>query len=57
MAALDFYLFLWLQHFLNDKKFENFGNVQNVISSYFTQKPIYFFRFGIENCTQDGKML
>ncbi|XP_047364411.1 histone-lysine N-methyltransferase SETMAR-like [Vespa velutina] len=49
IAPSHFHLFRSLQHFLSGKKFENLGDVENAISSYFTQKPIDFYRSGIEN--------
>ncbi|XP_035725548.1 histone-lysine N-methyltransferase SETMAR-like [Vespa mandarinia] len=49
IARSDFHLFRLLQHFLSGKKFENLDDVQNVISRYFTEKPIDFYRSGIEN--------
>ena len=46
ISPSDFHLFQSLQHFLSGKKFEN---LDDVISRYFAQKPIDFYRSGIEN--------
>lgn len=49
IAPSDFHLFRSLQHFLSDKKFENLEDMQIAICRYFAQKPIDFYRSGIEN--------
>lgn len=44
-----FHLFRALQHFLSGKTFTNLDDIQNPISRYFAEKPINFYRSGIEN--------
>ncbi|GFV60675.1 histone-lysine N-methyltransferase SETMAR [Trichonephila clavipes] len=44
----DFHLFRSMQHFLTNKTFQNL-DMKNTISRYFTEKPIDFYRSGIEN--------
>ncbi|GFW47174.1 histone-lysine N-methyltransferase SETMAR [Trichonephila clavipes] len=48
IAPMDFHLFRSMQHFLN-KKLQNSDGLKNAISRYFTEKPIDFYRFVIEN--------
>ncbi|GFW57475.1 histone-lysine N-methyltransferase SETMAR [Trichonephila clavipes] len=45
----DFHLFRSMQHFLTNKKFQNLDDMKNALSRYFTEKPIDFYRSGIEN--------
>ncbi|XP_043501569.1 histone-lysine N-methyltransferase SETMAR-like [Polistes fuscatus] len=49
VAPSDFHLFRALQHFLSGKTFANLDDIQNAISRYFAEKPINFYRSGIEN--------
>ncbi|XP_004208958.2 histone-lysine N-methyltransferase SETMAR-like [Hydra vulgaris] len=49
IAPSDFHLFRSLQHFLSDKKFQTLYCLKNGISRYFNDKPIHFFRSGIES--------
>lgn len=48
IAPSDFHLFRSLQHFLCDKKYENMDALQKALSTYFAQKPLEFYRSGIE---------
>lgn len=47
-APSDFHLFRSQHHFLW-QKFENLDDIQNALSRHFAQKPIDFYRSGIEN--------
>ncbi|GFV00359.1 histone-lysine N-methyltransferase SETMAR [Trichonephila clavipes] len=49
IAPTDFHLFRSNQHFLTNKKFQNFDDMKNAISRYFTEKPIDFYRSSFEN--------
>ncbi|GFV48121.1 histone-lysine N-methyltransferase SETMAR [Trichonephila clavipes] len=49
IAPMDFYSFRSMQHFFTNKKFQNLDDMKNAISRYFTEKPIDFYRSGIEN--------
>ncbi|GFW78835.1 histone-lysine N-methyltransferase SETMAR [Trichonephila clavipes] len=49
IAPTDFHLFRSMQHFLTNKTFQNLDGMKNATSRYFTEKPIDFYRSGIEN--------
>ncbi|GFS68055.1 histone-lysine N-methyltransferase SETMAR [Trichonephila clavipes] len=49
IVPTGFHLFCSMQHFLTNKKIQNLDDMKNTISRYFTEKPIDFYRSGIEN--------
>ncbi|GFT73976.1 histone-lysine N-methyltransferase SETMAR [Trichonephila clavipes] len=49
IAPTNLYLFRSMQHFLTNKKFQHLDDMKNAISRCFTEKPIDFYRSGIEN--------
>ncbi|XP_043496419.1 histone-lysine N-methyltransferase SETMAR-like [Polistes fuscatus] len=57
VAPSDFHLFRALQHFLSGKTFANLDDIQNAISRYFAEKPINFYRSGIENLLTRWQMV
>jgi histone-lysine N-methyltransferase SETMAR len=48
LAPSDYNLFRSLQNHLNNKKFERFEEVNDVILVYFESKPRSFYKAGIE---------
>jgi histone-lysine N-methyltransferase SETMAR len=49
LAAPDYYLFRFLSNNLRGVSFNNDAELQNWLDDFFTAKPAYFFKRGIEH--------